>query len=741
MGSFAGHAQRDRRHAGEGKHGRAMCRRHREDWGWQVSRTLPMGQQEQMSYNAGRELVSHVDFMGRTTLHEYDLRGRRIRTTHPDGRITQASYDAAGRRIALSEGSNSWSWQYDARDRVTQLTQPAGVVSYEYDLAGNRTRTTSANQVVSYGFDALNRLSTVRTGTPSAPPTDSTPAHQYAYAANGLRTAEVRPNGTRTEYAYNVRNHVTSVLHKAATGSLLLGLSYAVDATGLRNSITETVDGGALNRITAYQYDANKRLIREEITRAGQTGTQVTSWVYDRLPSVASLRSGNRLSQTVDGATLSYTYDANDRLLTESDGTSHVYDNNSNLVRTEKGNATQRYSWDSSGRLSEHTDASGIRTAYAYDPDRIRVSRTSRLGEADAERTAYLIDYLQPYAQVLEEAVGPATSSVLSHQVAYVHGDDLIAQVRGGVAQHYHYDALGSTRLLSGADGAVSDRYAYTAYGELDAAGSSVVSENAYRYTGEQFDSGLGMYYLRARYMDPARGRFVGMDPWRGDISAPITQNKFLYASGSPAYFVDPTGLYSIPETMAGININIGGRIVSAQLARRYVKRAVTQSIQTVGSSRKAVKKCIMRRGSCDLDVPVLVIGGDLPELADHIQDAQLGLGSNLVFSGLMFSYRERQGDRSWYNKTMECSRVRRELYPNRDCDEFPMFTTNRGGPANHPTFVSLRLINSSQNQRGGALWGGLVTSSGMRSDPKIKALVVAWREIPISVALPLNRM
>jgi RHS repeat-associated protein len=521
-------------------------------WGYdrmgrQVSRTLPMGQQEQMSYNAGGELVSHTDFMGRTTTHEYDNRSRRIKTTHGDGRITQASYDAAGRRISLSEGSNSWSWQYDARDRVTQLTQPAGVVSYQYDLAGNRTRTTSANQVVSYGFDALNRLRTVRTGTPANPPTASTPAHEYEYAANGLRTAEVRPNGTRTEYAYNVRNHVTSVLHKAAAGALLLGLSYGVDATGLRNSITETVDGGALSRVTAYDYDANKRLIREEITRAGTSGSQVTSWVYDDV--------GNRVSQTVDGTTLSYTYDANDRLLTESDGTSHVYDNNGNLVRTEKGSATQRYSWDSSGRLSEHTDAAGVRTAYSYDPDRIRVSRTSRLGEADTQRTAYLIDYLQPYAQVLEEAAGPATSSALSHQVAYVHGDDLIAQVRGGVAQHYHYDALGSTRLLSGASGAVSDRYAYTAYGELDAAGSSVVSENAYRYTGEQFDSALGMYYLRARYMDPGRGRFMGMDPFAGYVTDPMSRHRYQYGHANPAMFVDPSGRVSLAKLAIATSI------------------------------------------------------------------------------------------------------------------------------------------------------------------------------------------
>ncbi|MCU0754816.1 MAG: hypothetical protein MUE46_06795 [Xanthomonadales bacterium] len=184
-------------------------------------------------------------------------------------------------------------------------------MSYQYDRVGNRTRTTSANQVLSYQFDA-NRLTAVRSGTPSHPPTDTTPAHRYEYAPlpsvaslrSGLRTAEVRPNATRTEYAYHVRNHVTTarsarraaLADKAAAGALLLGLSYGVDAlvslaslhSGLRNSIAQTVDGGAPNRVTAYQCGANKRLIREEITRADTSGSQVTSWVYDGLPAVAS---------------------------------------------------------------------------------------------------------------------------------------------------------------------------------------------------------------------------------------------------------------------------------------------------------------------------------------------------------------------------------------------------------------------------------------------------------------------
>jgi RHS repeat-associated protein len=32
-------------------------------------------------------------------------------------------------------------------------------------------------------------------------------------------------------------------------------------------------------------------------------------------------------------------------------------------------------------------------------------------------------------------------------------------------------------------------------------------------YRGEQYDSDLGLYYLRARYYNPATGRFLSRDP------------------------------------------------------------------------------------------------------------------------------------------------------------------------------------------------------------------------------------
>ena len=37
-------------------------------------------------------------------------------------------------------------------------------------------------------------------------------------------------------------------------------------------------------------------------------------------------------------------------------------------------------------------------------------------------------------------------------------------------------------------------------------------TENSYLYCGEQFDNATGLYYLRARYMDPSTGTIKAAD-------------------------------------------------------------------------------------------------------------------------------------------------------------------------------------------------------------------------------------
>jgi len=61
-------------------------------------------------------------------------------------------------------------------------------------------------------------------------------------------------------------------------------------------------------------------------------------------------------------------------------------------------------------------------------------------------------------------------------------------------------------------------------------------------YRGEQYDSDLGLYYLRARYYNPSTGRFLSRDPLDGQAKDPASLHKYLYASGDPVNLIDPSG-------------------------------------------------------------------------------------------------------------------------------------------------------------------------------------------------------
>ncbi|MEE9302481.1 MAG: RHS repeat-associated core domain-containing protein, partial [Thiotrichaceae bacterium] len=80
------------------------------------------------------------------------------------------------------------------------------------------------------------------------------------------------------------------------------------------------------------------------------------------------------------------------------------------------------------------------------------------------------------------------------------------------------------------------------------------ITENSYRFAGEQLDSGLDQYYLRARYYNQYAGRFTQMDTWMGNNSDPVTLHKYLYGNVDPVMFTDPSGNISLASTGVALN-------------------------------------------------------------------------------------------------------------------------------------------------------------------------------------------
>jgi hypothetical protein len=60
------------------------------------------------------------------------------------------------------------------------------------------------------------------------------------------------------------------------------------------------------------------------------------------------------------------------------------------------------------------------------------------------------------------------------------------------------------------------------------------------------------MQYLRARYYDPAVGRFVSRDVWEGLYFYPSSMNRWMYVGGNPINRIDPSGFcYTNPNILS----------------------------------------------------------------------------------------------------------------------------------------------------------------------------------------------
>lgn len=487
--------------------------------------TRPLGMSETLTYDRCGNVLSRTDFNGQTIAFTYDVNHRLTGKTYPDSSQVVYTYTAAGQLAAVADARGVISYTYDVQDRLTRVTNPDGtILSYAYDVSGNRASLTAPSGTTTYAYDALNRLSVVT--DPHGGVT------HYVYDNVGNRTGVTYPNGTTTTYAYDSLNRLTSMVHKKPDGQTLASYTYTLGPAGNRLGVTEHT-----GRIVNYTYDGLFRLIKEEIIPPGSPSRTI-QYTYDPV--------GNRLSKTDAGVLTLYTYDANDRLLTEN-GISYTYDNNGNTVGKTGGGAATVYAYDYENRLVTMTAAGNV-SEYRYDDGGNRVRAT-----INGVITNYLVDVNRNLPEVLEER-----NSLGGLIASFVHGDDLISQERGGNASYYHYDGQMSTRLLTNAAGQATDTYAYDAFGLLlDRTGTT---DNAYLYTGEQFDASLGFYYLRARYLNPSTGRFITADTYPGSPFDPASLHKYLYVGGDPINHVDPAGLFEF--SVAGFTVTIGATAV-----------------------------------------------------------------------------------------------------------------------------------------------------------------------------------
>ncbi|WP_214659220.1 RHS repeat-associated core domain-containing protein [Candidatus Formimonas warabiya] len=489
-----------------------------DDFGRLAQVTDALNQITSYTYDANGNLETITDAREKERTFEYDALNRLITETDPLGNVKAKAYDAVGNLVTRTNPDHETiDYTYDDNNRLIRITYPdQSEVSYSYDPTGKRLYMVDSNGTTTYTYDQNNRLESI---------TRDGDTISYTYDSAGNITGITYPDGMEAEYSFNELN----LLDSATVDGQILDIDY--DELGLRTG--ETMPNGV--EVT-YQYDQSGRLTLLKHQLADTVLAQA-AYTLDQ--------NGNRLSITDENDDLTeFTYDPLGQLteVIYPDGTSaqYTYDPVGNRLTT-SGNAPDiletvsgavYLNYDYEDRLILFQDQNKT-INYTYDGDGNLIKKTvTGSVYGDGEEYGYLYDYSAGLPRLLVEKAGDETYN-------YIYAGRLYSRIGPDGTLYYHQDGLGSILAITDEAGDIKNKYKYDAFGNPTMIRETV--ENSILFTGELYDQS-GFIYLRARYYDPAAGRFITQDTLAGEVDNPLSQNLYAYCGNNPISYTDPSG-------------------------------------------------------------------------------------------------------------------------------------------------------------------------------------------------------
>ncbi len=572
-----------------------------------ISNITPMWKLTTYEYDGVGNRIIQEDANGDTITYTYDKLNRLEQKTYIDSTTVTYVYDENSNRTRMVDGTGVYNYEYDELNRLISEQSPSGTKSYSYDENGNRDFLGYSGGNIFYEYDTLNRLFRI---------TDADgEITQYEYDDAGRVIKTVYPNEIQTGYSYfdnnwlktltslfnavnifdieytydNVGNKISMIEKHVSPVALTsyeydnlyrltqvtypdsLIETYTYDAAG--NRLTKS--NGASNEV--YVYNDDNELTTRHVFGQGTGEITVTGTVRDDIKvdrvivnGISAVIEGDNFHQTISvtsgqntitvaaydtsgnnvAKSLSITY-----LASGDDMYNYEYDTNGNTTKITKNNEDTIFSYDYENRMIGAVTPAGAQITYAYDGDKRRYSKT-----VDGTTTKFLYDGINILADL--DGSGAITKE-------YTQGlgiDSLIKATDGENPEYYHSDALGSTRVITNANGNTVKTYDYDAWGKVT--NETGLSENEYTYTARRVEDELNLMYYRARFYDTETGRFLQKDPLTGGPDDPricyktniysffdrvITEsiksldphntNRYVYCRNNPINYTDPLGL------------------------------------------------------------------------------------------------------------------------------------------------------------------------------------------------------
>lgn len=321
------------------------------------------------------QVATITDPLNHTTTFSYDSHGSLTGIDDALNHQTTLAYNQAGQPTSMTDAlQHSTQFIYDGGDLV-EVRDPLGRSVYRFvDAAGRLLRITNAlGQFTKFEYDKLNKITKIT--DPSSGVT------LFAYDPNGNPLSVTDANNHITAFSYDNMDRISTRTDplQGTTSTQ----SYEYDLAGNTQKFTDR-----RGKVTRYEYDALNRPI---FTGFGTIGAPPTAtyestitYSYDaanRLVQAADSWSGTltrnyneqarTISETSPQGTVSYAFDAAGRRtqmsVTGQQPVIYDYDNANRMVSLTQGTANVSFVYDNANRRTSVTLPSGNLMEYTYD--------------------------------------------------------------------------------------------------------------------------------------------------------------------------------------------------------------------------------------------------------------------------------------------------------------------------------------------------------------------------------------
>jgi RHS repeat-associated protein len=516
-------------------------------------------------YDSTGNLTSKVDARSITTSYTYDKLNRVTLREYSDS-TPDVSYlydnltNAKGKLTKVSSSVSTTEYTaFDILGRVTAHKQTTDgtdyTTAYAYNLSGALIEETyPSTRKVKNVIDNNGDLALVESKKNSAQGY-WTYANSFAYNAAGAVTSMQLGNGRWESTVFNSRLQPTQIalgVTPSAPNLLDLNFTYGTTANNgnvLTQDITVKRNGQSdLVFNQTYAYDSLNRITSAE-EKTGATTNWKQVYAFDRY--------GNRNFD-----------EANTTTLLKNCGTSPNFTvctadvPKSNPAASTTTNKLTGYTYDSTGNVV--TDADGRTFTYDAENKQLKVENSSEvvLGTYYFDGDGKRVKKVVPSTGEVTIFVYDASGKLI------VEYSTIIQASNDAKVQYVTSDNLGTPRINTDANGAITSRADYMPYGEeiVSLGGRSgtekyIADDVRQGFTGYENDGETTLDFAQARNYKSQLGRFTGSDPYniilekmagqeRGQeqailiafIAQPQHWNRYTYVLNNPLILVDPTG-------------------------------------------------------------------------------------------------------------------------------------------------------------------------------------------------------